>query len=187
MDQEQEITMAGLTREQRAAKMQQQNDLDSRESREQELRVADPVHEDYASWDEDSMLNTSNIPPREGYVQRWVRTLVKGTEDQANVFKKYNKGWKARPRSSVPKGQFVMHVDFNGEDVIGIHGMILMERPKALQDRQRKAVDENTRLQMSSVKQSMYKEHDPRSGLSRPDFIEERSNVSRGRSAAIDD
>jgi len=183
MDQKQEIIMA-YTREQRAANAAKQQD--QRESREQDLREAEPVHEDYAAWDDDSMLNTSNIPPRDGFVQRWVRTLVRGTEDQANVFKKYNKGWKPRPMSSVPKGQFVMHVDFNGVDVIGIHGMILMERPKALQDKQRRSIEEDTRLQMSAVKQNMYKEHDPRSGLSRPEMTE-RTNVSRGRIAPIDD
>jgi hypothetical protein len=80
--------MAGLTKEQRATRMTD----DSRLPREQELRASEPIHEEYGSWDDDSMLSTRNIPPRDGYVQRWVRTLVKGQEDQANVFKKYNKG-----------------------------------------------------------------------------------------------
>jgi len=175
--------MAGLTKDQRATRMTD----DSRLPREQELRASEPIHEEYGSWDDDSMLSTKNISPRDGYVQRWVRTLVKGTEDQANVFKKYNKGWKPRPASSIPKGQFVMHVDFNGVDVIGIHGMILMERPKALHDRQRQQVREETNLQMSAVKQNMYKEHVQGSGLSRPEMTE-RINVSRGgRPPTIDD
>ncbi|MDD5551493.1 MAG: hypothetical protein PHS34_09550, partial [Candidatus Omnitrophica bacterium] len=175
------------TKEQRAANAakkakQSLAPQDDRVSREQTVREAEPVHEAYAEWEDDSMLNTRNIPPRPGYVQRWVRTLVKGQEDQANVFKKYNKGWKPRPLSSVPKGQFVMHVDFNGIDVIGIHGMILMERPKALQDRQKAAIEEETRLQMSAVKQNMYREHDPRSGITRPEMTEQ-TNVTRGRNA----
>ena len=172
--------MAGLTREQRAEKM-------DRESREQELRSAEPVHEQYINWDEDGLLSTENIPARPGYVQRWVRTSVKGTEDQSNVFKKLNKGWKPRPLTTVPKGQYVMHVDFNGTDVIGIHGMILMERPKELHDRQRRMVQEQTNLQMSAVKQNMYKIHDPASGLTRPEFTEERTKISRGRIAPVDD
>lgn len=172
--------MAGLTREQRAEKM------DNRISREQELREADPIHEEYESWDSELLLDTRNIPARPGYVQRWVRRSINGTEDQSNVFKKMNKGWKPRQRSTVPKGQYVMHTDFEGEDVIGIREMILMERPEALQERQRRQVREATDLQMNAVKNDLYKVHDPSSGMTRPEFSE-KTKVSRGRIAPIDD
>jgi len=165
--------MAGLTREQRA-------------SREQELRAADPVHDEYADWDNDSLLDTKNIPARPGFVQRWVRTSVKGEEDQSNVFKKINKGWRPRSLDSIPKGQYVMNVDFQGVNVVGIHGMILMERPIGIHDRQRAQIEEQNRLQMTAVKQNLYKIHDPSSGLTRPEF-DEQSRVSKGRIAPIID
>ena len=169
--------MANLTKEQRL----------ERESREHELREADPIHEEYeGNWDSDSLLDTTNIPARQGYVQRWVRTSIKGMEDQSNVFKKVNKGWKPRALSTIPKGQYVMRVDFNGVDVVGIHGMILMERPQALHDKQAKARQELNDLQMSAVKQNLYKVHDSSSGFSRP-VMDERTSVSRGRIAPIDD
>lgn len=171
--------MAGLTREQRAAKMETE-----RLSREQELRVADPVHEEYDAWDSDMLLDTKNIPARSGFVQRWVRTSVHGIDDQSNVFKKMNKGWKPRERSSVPKGQFVPHIDFEGLDVIGIRGMILMERPEALHERQRKQVREATELQMSAVKNDLYKMKERGANVSE---FTERTKVSRGRIAPIDD
>jgi hypothetical protein len=169
--------MAGLTREQRA-------------SREQELRAADPVHEDYAAWDNDSLLSTEMIPAREGFVQRWVRTTVKGNEDQSNVMKKYNKGWRPRTLDTVPKGQYVMNLDFNGQQVIGIHGMILMERPIGLHNRQKAQIDEQNRLQQMAVKHNLYKDY--QSDKSARDYItapeyDVQSRVSKGRIAPIVD
>lgn len=160
-------------------------ELDTRKPREQTLRASEPVHEAYPEYyDDDALLSTENIPPRPGYVQRWVRTSVHGNEDQSNVFKKINKGWKPRERSTVPKGQFVMHVDFEGLDVIGIRGMILMERPEALHERQRKKVQEATDLQMSAVKNDLYKIKERGANVSE---FTDKTKVSRGRVAAIDD
>lgn len=157
-------------------------------SREQELHSADPVHDEYANWDNDLLLDTKDIPPRDGYVQRWVRTHIKGVEDQGNIFKSFNKGWRPRQLSSVPKGQYVMHVTFQDAEVIGIHGMILMERPLYIQQRAKEAVQEATDMQMRSVRNDLYKVHDERDQISRPDF-EVKSEVSKGRGRAptVDD
>jgi hypothetical protein len=167
------------------AKKQGSKMTTTRLSREQEQRAAEPVHENYDDYD-DALLSTDKIPARDGYVQRWIRTHVKGVEDQSNVFKKINKGWKPRLRSTVPQGQFVMHLDFNGQDVIGIHGNILMEMPKALFDRQSKSVRERNDLQMSAVKNDLMKVHDPASGMTAPQ-LEIKSEVTRGRKAIVDD
>ena len=172
--------MANITKEQRQQNLE-------RGSRAQEARVADPVHE---YWDDnvsDSALDTSRIPPREGYVQRWVRVRLKGQEDQSNAYRRYNKGWKPRLKSSVPEGQFVMSTNFNGLDVIGTPSMVLMERPKEFEDRQRRANEQATQMQMAAVKQTMYKQYSPGSGMSRPEFEKENSRVTRGRAAEIDD
>lgn len=168
------------TREQRLAKEME------RLSREQETRTAEPIHEEYQQWDQDLLLSTDFIPARPGFVQRWVRTDIKGKEDQSNVYKKFNKGWKPRLLDTVPKGQFVMNLDFQGQQVIGIHGMILMERPRQIHDRQAQQVKESTALQMKAVENDMYKVHDPSSGFGRPEFSN-TSKVSRGRIAPIDD
>jgi hypothetical protein len=62
---------------------------DQRAPRAQEMRAADQIHEEYdVNWDDDSLLNTDNIPQREGFVQRWIRTTINGIEDQKNVQKK---------------------------------------------------------------------------------------------------
>ena len=158
-----------------------------RKSREQESRVADPIHEEYPEYyDDDTLLSTENIPARQGYVQRWVRTSLQGKEDQANIFKKMNKGWKPRPLDTVPKGQYVMKIDFNGSQVIGIHGMILMERPIALHERQKNSIEAQNKSQIMSVKHNMMQVHDPRSGLTSPEF-DLRTSTTRGRMPAVDD
>lgn len=163
------------------------NSNNTRVSREQETRAADIIHEDYDDvWEENDILSTRNIQAREGYVQRWVRTMTRGQEDQSNVFNKMNKGWKARLSSSVPKGQFIMTQNFSGQEVIGVHGMILMERPMALQNREKRAVAGRIDLQMRAVQENMYGVHDPRSGLTRPSFdLKEKTTV--GRSPIVDD
>lgn len=159
----------------------------TRKPRTQELRVSEPVHEAYPEYFEDDyLLSTKSIPPRPGYVQRWVRTMLQGRDDYANVFKKQNKGWQPRLLSTVPEGQFVMKIDFQGIEVIGIHGMILMERPEALHERQKSAIRRQTNLQMEAVKNDMYKVHDPSSGLSRPEY-HLTSSESIGRRPALDD
>jgi hypothetical protein len=158
----------------------------TRKARTQDLRESEPVHEQYADWDE-SLLSTKNIPAREGYSQRWVRSTVKGEQDQANLQRKFNQGWRPRLLSTIPKGQFVAHVDFMGQEVIGIHGSILMEIPTELLNRHKKRVREATNLQSQSVKSNFLNSRDQNErGDARLSF-EETSRTQRGRIAAVDD
>lgn len=158
----------------------------ARASRDQELREADKIHESYDNWDNDYLLDTTHIPARPGYVQRWVRTDIKGETDRANVFKKMNRGWKPRPLDTVPKAQRILRMDFEGDEVIGIHGMVLMEIPESIFDKQSKRVKDATNVQMSSVKNSLFNVHDEGSGFSRPEFYND-TKVRRGRVAVVDD
>ena len=156
-------------------------------SRTQETRAAEEVHETYTDkWESPALLDTHNIPAKEGFVQRWVRTKTKGDDDQNNVFRKINQGWKPRMLSSVPKGSFVPNIDFQGSDVIGIHGMILMERPAKQHEAQAKYNRQATENQMSAVKQNMFNVHEQGSGMSRPS-MNAKTNVSRGREPGFDD
>jgi len=161
-------------------------DLLDRKPRAQQTREAEPIHEEYQTWD-DSLLSTKHIPARDGYSQRWVRTTIKGDQDQTNLQRKFNQGWRPRALSTVPKGQFVMNIDFQGQDVVGIQGMILMEIPTKLLDRHKEEVRNNTDMQMQSVKQNYLNARDPNDrGNARMQF-EENSKASRGRIASIDD
>ena len=158
---------------------------DDRRSRDQETYEADEMHESYeGAWESPQILDTKKIPARKGFVQRWVRTKIKAEDDQTNVFKKINQGWKPRLISSVPKGSFIPHIDFNGTDVIGIHGQILMERPEAIHKKQAAHNRNATRIQMDAVKHDVHKVHEIGSGLTRPE-ISISSKVSRG--VTVDD
>lgn len=166
--------MAGLTREQRL-------------SREQETQAAEDLHESYAdNWESPLLLDTKNIPARPGFVQRWIRTRNKMGEDQSNIFKKINQGWKPRQRDSIPKGQFIPYIDFNGTQVIGIHGMILMERPEEMHKKHADYNRRAARLQEEAVRANLSEAHDPRSGLTAPRMYNE-SKMTIGRVPDIDD
>lgn len=159
----------------------------TRESRTQESREAVELHEQYNdSWESPALLSTDNIPARAGFVQRWVRTKTRGEDDQNNVFRKINQGWKPRALDTVPKGQFVPNIDFNGLNVIGIHGMILMERPAQQHKRHAEYNRQQAQNQMIAVKENMFKVHKAGDGMTRPQMRTE-SEVSRGRLVDPDD
>jgi hypothetical protein len=163
-------------------------DLKDRTPRAQSTRNAESTHDIYAdSWEQKGLLDTTNIPAREGMTQRWVKTLEQnGTPDRNNVFNKMNQGWRIRLRSDVEKGAMIPSVDFDGQDVIGIHGMILMERPIKQHESQRKHIRNQTALQMQGVKQSLFNAHQQGSGFGSPK-MNNSSDVSRGRLAQADD
>ena len=158
----------------------------ARKSRTHETREADVIHDEYAdSWEEKGVLDTKDIPARDGFVQRWVRTMIKGEDDQNNIFRKINQGWKPRLMSTVPKGLYVPNIDFQGTDVIGIHGMILMERPERQHESQAKSNRAATANQMSAVKQNIFNVKEEK-GMIAP-AMKSKSSVSKGRMPDFDD
>lgn len=156
-------------------------------SRTQQSRQAEEIHKSYDDqWTATSMLDTKNIPARDGYVQRWIRTKVRGVDDQDNVFRRINEGWQPRPISTIEKGKFVPNIDFNGVDVVGIHGMILMERPIKTHESQGRHVRELAARQMQGVRENMFNAHVQGSGMTAPTMRNDTS-VSRGRVPEIAD
>jgi len=129
-------------------------------------------------------LDTRNLPAREGYVQRWVRTKIGNEDDASNVFRNSNLGWKPRMADSVNKGSLVPTVELNGENIIGLHDTILMERPKVIDDKHKAYERSLARNQMQSVDNDMLKVHDRNSGMGAP-VSNSKSSVSKGRVAPI--
>lgn len=161
--------------------------MNTRESRTQESREADTVHEFSAmSWESPALLDTTHIPARPGYVQRWVRTKLGGQDDQNNVFRKINQGWKPRPLDSVPKGQYVPHVDFNGVNVIGIHGNILMERPVEIHEKHAAYNRQQANNQMVAAKNNLFNVHKEGTGMVAP-TMNTQTKVKVGIQADDDD
>ena len=160
--------------------------MTSRQSRAQESRKANPVRESRpAPWEQGGVL-AMDIPPRDGYVHRWVRTTVKGDDDQSNVFQKMNYGWRPRDYSTVETSTGIPHLTFEGSEVIGIRGMILMERPAEVHEQQAMHVKQQTHDQMLSVEHNLLREHDPKSGLTSPE-MNVKSGVVKGRIVQVDD
>lgn len=114
-------------------------------------------------------MNLPVVPPRPGYVQRWVRTRLQGSEDADNVSRKESEGWRRRSIETIPKGVIAPKIK-SGEHAgyIGVRGNILMERPEeihqAYADRNRRA----TEAQMTAVEQQLHADHTPGRGLGRP-------------------
>jgi hypothetical protein len=161
----------------------------ARLSREQEQTAFELVHEEYEDvFEEADLLSTKRLPSRAGYTQRWVRTDLKGQSDQANVFRKFNKGWRPRLANTVPQGAPILSINFQGADVVGYHGMVLMERKLEAQAQERIMNMRKTELQMDAVKHNMFKIHEPGRGMSRPSMdVSSKVSTGRGREPVVDD
>jgi hypothetical protein len=86
-------------------------------------------------------LNLSGPPARKGYVQKWVRVYLDGSEDDKNIRKAEKLKWTPR----------------TGEDgqPIRVGTSVLMERPKKFSEiRQRKIKEKNERYMNAIIKQS---------------------------------
>lgn len=107
---------------------------DDRTSRSRESREGDQIHDQYGDiWAASGLLDTTHIPARPGFSQRWVRTKMNGVDDPKNVMKKMNQGFRPRLADTVPKGTFAPTINSRQfGDIIGMDGIILMERPEKL-------------------------------------------------------
>lgn len=152
----------------------------SRSSRAQELREAEEVHEEYGDdWEPPGLLDASLMPPRPGYVQRWVRTKLNGNDDVANIGRKYNQGWRPRAAASVPKGVYAPKLVHDGQAVIGMEGMILMERPEKMHAAHARRNQNMAASQMQAVDKDLFRVHTPGTGFGQP-HKSGQSRVTKG-------
>ena len=155
-----------------------------RHSRDQEVR-SEAVHEEYDDiWEEPLLLDATHIIPRVNMDQRWMRTVIDGVPDESNIARYLNKGWKPRQADTVLQGSMVPTVEFNGDNIIGVHDTILMERPKTIDDKHKAYERKLADSQMQAVESDMLKVHDSSSGMGRP-MSSNKSSTSTGRVAPI--
>lgn len=152
-----------------------------RPSRTQETRESEEIHEE---WDNDwnpsmGMLDTTYYPARPGFVQRWVRTHLNGREDASNIMRQQNRGWRPRKADSIPKGVFAPTFKLRGSDVIGMEGIVLMERPIAQHERHAEHNREMARRQEFAVEHNLMANHEAGKGFGAP-RITAASEVSTG-------
>lgn len=134
------------------------------QSSAQKQRENKTLHESHNDILFQEGTNLPNIESREGYVQRWVRTKLDGNDDDKNIYKRQRQGWEARKYSTVPTGERPPKTDFEGIDVVGMHNMILMERPIELHERYREVRRKDIRLQQQAIDNDVNKFHDAETG-----------------------
>lgn len=160
-----------------------------RPSRDQESRASEEGHDE---WDDNwnpsqGLLDAKDFPPREGFAQRWVRTHMNGREDAANVMRKANQGWRPRKASTVPKGKFAPTFSMRGEDVIGMDGIVLMERPLRIHEKHAAHIREMSGMQMQAVESQLASSHEAGNKAFGAPVMDANSAVSQGRPAPVAD
>lgn len=95
-------------------------------------------------------------PPRDGYVQRWIRRTVRGEDDPMNLSRQFRRGWVPRPADTIPSDwkMFCTKSD-SGEGIFAVNDLVLCEMPQQLYDELGEETREETRLQMYSVEHDL--------------------------------
>lgn len=108
----------------------------TRKTRESTIRRNTVVHDEHEDFNFEPPGLLDAPEPRPGYVQRWIRTLANGSHDPRNRHKATLAGWKPRDPGSLP-AKWSSAPTHNSElgHVIGVEGMVLMERPVELHRR----------------------------------------------------
>jgi len=102
------------------------------------------------SWKRPSNLDAP--PARAGMTQRWVRRSVRGVVDTKNLNRAHREGWRAVPPESLSDEWRVFSQYANkAEGVVVVDDMQLMEIPTKIIEAKRRAIEEQTKLQMEGV------------------------------------
>lgn len=153
-----------------------------RQTRNQSMRGNSSLHDPRAdAWVEPSLLNAP--APRAGFVQRWMRTKLGADDDARNIMRRMNRGWRPRSAETIPAGEFapVMQIPSFGS-VIGVEGMVLVERPAEMQSAHEQYGRELADRQMQSVYQMLADADE--SARSMPFSRQFKSDVSTGQRRA---
>lgn len=170
----------------RLAAMPARSGRAGRETRDQESRENDDIHEKYPDIDFEMPGMLAAPPPRPGFVQRWMRTHIKGENDPANSMRKSAVGWKPRKADTAPTGSCPTVSYGSHGNVIGINGMILCERPEDLHKAHGRHVRSLTKAQQDAVDNDMFREDFGR-GARSPHVEERNSRTIRGRRVDVAD
>jgi hypothetical protein len=160
----------------------------NRATRAQTSREAEVIHEPSGNDDWVPKMMTNAPDPRPGYVQRWVRTSILGTEDVSNFMKKKNEGWSPRSADTIPNGFFAPTIDHaRYGNVISNGDMILMERPTQVNERQKAFIDTLTSNQTSGIEKYLSQAMPGGNGFSAGQVEKFDRQVTTGRRPKIAD
>lgn len=125
-------------------------------------------------WSPPSRLEAPKAPA--GYRQRWIRTNIRGEEDQMNVHAKLREGWEPVRADEYPDSDFSTITEGKHTGVIGQGGLILARIPEETALERNDYYRGRTRNQMTAVDENLMKESHP----SMPIQKERQSRVTFG-------
>jgi hypothetical protein len=138
-----------------------ERNLINREAETRERRVR--------QWQPAATLPSPNPIP--GYEFRWVRTAILGQADPTNVSGKMRQGWEPVRAEDHPE----MMLEANKSGNIEIGGLLLCKAPSEFMEQRDAYYNKQSRAQMDSVNNTLFRENDPRMPL----FKDHKSETSR--------
>ena len=115
--------------------------------------------------------------PKDGFKHRWIRTQLRGDDDQMNVHQRLREGYEPVRSDEYPDQQFASVEEGKHEGVIGNGGLMLARIPEETVDERTEYFRDQTRNQMTAVDQDLMKEQHP----SMPIEKSRRSKVTFGK------
>ena len=130
-------------------------------------------------------MNLDAPSPRPGMVQRWVRVEFRSENDNLNWQSKAREGWRPRDPASIPSSESYFGYtssQHNGQGVIRVGGLILMETEERRLLAKRQAIRMQIQHQENSVSTETDKVSREGQALGAAPIVrEERTEVSTGR------
>jgi hypothetical protein len=106
--------------------------------------------------------STLDAPPApHGYLHRWVRTGIRGEDDQNNVYSRMREGWEPVRADEYPDTEFPVLQSGNHAGVIGSGGLMLCRIPEETVNERTEYYREQTRNQMKAVDENLMRESHP--------------------------
>ena len=115
--------------------------------------------------------------PQEGWVFRWIRASMLGTNDPTNVSSKFREGWEPCKATDHPELMLNTASTPNSRGNIEIGGLILCKAPVEMVEQRAEYFRRQAKGQMEAVDNNYMRENDQRMPL----FSEKKSTVSFGK------
>ena len=155
------------------------------DGRDTEADIRNTPRSDTSDYTWRRPMNLDAPTPRPGMVQRWVRAEFRSENDNLNWQSKAREGWKPRDPNTVTSAESYFGFtasQHNGQGVIRVGGLVLMEMDERRLMAKRQSVNAQTRRQEDSVSVDTDKVSREGQALGAAPIVrEERTEVSTGR------
>lgn len=143
-----------------------------RTGREAETRI---TAERPTRWRPSQLLPDPN--PEPGYVFRWIRVSMMGTDDPKNISTSFGEGWEPVKASMHPEIKMFNAGQSKFPDSIEIGGLVLCKIPAEFMEQRDAHFQEKTEREARAVDNNFMRENDPRMPL----FKNRDSSTTFGR------